>query len=593
LCHDLGENSDGDGDVDRDMDGDTDVDNPITVALDSRSAPQDAGNIRHTGATTMGPAPTSDVTATLISAMPDQVALNETRTIRAGTTTGPFWVEPANDARPGEDIGVIIPIAAAGYRAGSALFTVRGYEDGDEGLGILEVDPDNPRYFRDSSTRQSVHLSGPYTWWNIQDIDQQYPPREFDFDRHINWLRDKGYNHTRLWNFESAYWYSGGTTKLYVVPNVYQRTGPGLANDGRPKFDVTKLNQAYFDRLRERVIKARDNGIYVSVMFFQGIASTDRVVEWEGHPFNVNNNVNGINGDLNNNGAGSETHTLRNPDVVDAQRLHIRKAVDTLNDLDNVIWEIGNEIYPGPDQIEWAYDTIEYIREYESTKPNQHLIGLSYMHSYNDGGAWTRASPEVMFDSPADWISVGWREDWDDYRLDPPPATGEKVIISDVDHLWGTFDDSQILDARNWVWKSVTMSLHTINMEYGEPSNYPAATLRAEGRREVTAVVRDALASSLKLLERFDLSNMRPRSDLSSLPHCLAEAGRGYLIYKPQPNRDTFTVGGLIPGNEYEYEWFDTVANKPNDFGTLVPSETTQSFRPPTPYALLYLKNIE
>jgi len=34
---------------------------------------------------------------------------------------------------------------------------------------------------------------------------------------------------------------------------------------------------------------------------------------WQGHPFNKDNNINGIDGDLNNDGYGTEIHTLNVP----------------------------------------------------------------------------------------------------------------------------------------------------------------------------------------------------------------------------------------------------------------------------------------
>ena len=48
----------------------------------------------------------------------------------------------------------------------------------------------------------------------------------------------------------------------------FARTGPGQAFDGKPKFDVTQFNQAYFDRLRQRVEAAQERGCYVAVMLF-------------------------------------------------------------------------------------------------------------------------------------------------------------------------------------------------------------------------------------------------------------------------------------------------------------------------------------
>ena len=55
-----------------------------------------------------------------------------------------------------------------------------------------------------------------------------------------------------------------------VDPFPWQRTGPGLALDGKPKFDLNLFNQSYFDRLRSRVIAAGERGIYVSIMLFEG-----------------------------------------------------------------------------------------------------------------------------------------------------------------------------------------------------------------------------------------------------------------------------------------------------------------------------------
>ena len=48
----------------------------------------------------------------------------------------------------------------------------------------------------------------------------------------------------------------------------WKRTGPGLANDGKPKFDMTQFEQKYFDILKERVQQIENRGMYASVMIF-------------------------------------------------------------------------------------------------------------------------------------------------------------------------------------------------------------------------------------------------------------------------------------------------------------------------------------
>ena len=57
---------------------------------------------------------------------------------------------------------------------------------------------------------------------------------------------------------------------LTVSPHPWQRTGPGTATDGGLKFDLTKFDQSYFDRLRTRTEMLRNAGIYVGVYLFTG-----------------------------------------------------------------------------------------------------------------------------------------------------------------------------------------------------------------------------------------------------------------------------------------------------------------------------------
>lgn len=68
----------------------------------------------------------------------------------------------------------------------------------------------------------------------------------------------------------TGFWRTLDYKRLLFPPLPYQRTGPGTASDGAPKFNLNQFNQAYFDRLRSRVIAARDRGFYVSIMLFQG-----------------------------------------------------------------------------------------------------------------------------------------------------------------------------------------------------------------------------------------------------------------------------------------------------------------------------------
>ncbi|MBI4324516.1 MAG: hypothetical protein HY674_04560, partial [Chloroflexi bacterium] len=54
--------------------------------------------------------------------------------------------------------------------------------------GPLRVHPTNPRYFTDDGQR-AIYLAGSHTWNVLQDQGPTYPPRPFDYDGFITFLR--------------------------------------------------------------------------------------------------------------------------------------------------------------------------------------------------------------------------------------------------------------------------------------------------------------------------------------------------------------------------------------------------------------------
>ena len=437
--------------------------------------------------------------------------------------------------------------------------------------GTLRVHPDNPRYFTDGTGR-AIFLTGAHTWNNLQN-NAVYP--SVDYAEYLDFLQQHNHNFIRLWAWEQGGWDPWAAAHVTVAPGPFARTGPGQALDGEPKYDVTRFNELYFERLRSNVVAAQGRGIYVSVMLFQGwsVEKKGQVGNpWQGHPFNKVNNINGVDGDLNGDGQGPEIHTLDAPaNVLERQRAYVRKVVDTVNDLDNVLYEIGNEMHVG--SVQWQYRMIEYIRAYEKTKPKQHPIGMT-------GAPIANAD---LFASPADWISPTGK---DGYNSDPPPADGSKVIIADVDHVWPR-------QYRQWVWKSLTCGLNTAFMDlYGATKigDKQIKELRFVGdwgsQHETT---RKNMGYSRRYADRMDLAAMKPRGDLSSTGYCLAAPGREYLIY--QPDEGAFQVQ-LSGGSQtpFAVEWLDPKS------GTATSSEPVQAtgqanFTPPfSGDAVLYLK---
>jgi hypothetical protein len=166
--------------------------------------------------------------------------------------------------------------------------------------------------------------------------------------------------------------------------------------------------------------------------------SVEHAGTWKGHPFHSSNNVNGIDGDPDNDGLGTETHTLKLPDVAALQEAYARRLVDTVNDLDNVLYEISNESEYGAD---WHNHLARVIQDYEKQKPKQHPVGIT-------GGGPTN---EELFGGPADWISP---TEW----TDPSASDGRKVVIIDTDHF-GSVD-------RTWIWRSFLRGHNPILMDW-------------------------------------------------------------------------------------------------------------------------------
>ena len=294
--------------------------------------------------------------------------------------------------------------------------------------GPLRVSSINPRYFQDAMGRLA-YLTGSHTWSNLQDNGGSDPPPVFDYATYLDFLQANNHNFFRLWSWEESRWTTETSDDNYwFSPGPpYKRTGPELALDGKPQFDLNQFEQAYFDRLRVRVQEAGERGIYVAIVLFNGWSVADGRGgfafnnPWKGHPLNINNNVNGVNGDPDGNDSGTEIHTLEVPAITAIQKTYVRKIIDTVNDLDNVLYEISNE--SEGDSTDWQYYMINLIKEYESTKPKQHPVGMTVAYPNGDN--------EILLNSPADWISPNGN------LYDPPVANGRKVILLDTDHLCG------------------------------------------------------------------------------------------------------------------------------------------------------------
>jgi len=423
--------------------------------------------------------------------------------------------------------------------------------------GPLRVHPQNPRYFTDDGKR-AVYLTG-VEYWDILREDRSPDPRAIDYEKFLDIVTRYHLNFIRLWRWNELAKFSYpnenqlfGERVFFTSPSPWPRTGPGLAKDGKPKFDLTKFDESYFKTLRLRVEMAAKRGVYVSLMLFEGhsIQFSEAPWRWDGHPLNKENNINGIDGDANGDGIGLEVHTLQVPAVTRIQEAYVKKVIDTVNDLDNVLYEIANESHS--QSTEWQYHMIRFIKEYEANKPKQHPVWMS-----THGGGPTNAA---LFDSPADCIAPSPEGG---YRDDPPPVDGRKVILSDTDHLWGAPGDSQ------WVWKTFTRGMNPIN--YMELENLVQPSTMLENALKAMGVTR-------WIAGQIDLAEMVPRPELASSRYCLAEQGRTYIVYAPSSGG--VEVDLRRAKGDFKVRWMHPIEGKLEPAGE-VKGRDWRSFKPP------------
>ena len=465
--------------------------------------------------------------------------------------------------------------------------------------GPLKVDSKNPRYFSDANDR-IVYLTGSHTWANLQDIFVR-GEKPFDYLAYLDMMQKNGHNFMRLWMFEQPRMASWTADTVYFEPLPFARTGPGLAKDGKPKFDLTKYNPVYFKRLRQRIMEAAKRNIYVSVMLFQGWC-LDRTGFGIGNPFpylpyNAANNINHISAPETKEDFDDKPslHSLKlSPELLAIQEAYVKKVIEAVNDLDNVLYEIINE----GGATEWQYHMIRFIKQTEAGMPKQHPVGMTHRGD-------TIQYNQDLFDSPADWISpnaepykwkMGDSTISSSFKHNPPAANGKKIVIPDTDHLWGHGGNYK------WVWKSFLRGLNPIFMDPWSPLAgieseekttgwiYDEGGITKDDRNYPEFfLIRENMGYTLSFARRIDLKNMTPHGELSTTKYCVAYEGHEYLIYFPESNKAKIDLRNA-KGN-YVVEWFIPLMNRKVMGPRTVTGGDYLTIEPPTSLdAVLYLK---
>jgi len=433
--------------------------------------------------------------------------------------------------------------------------------------GPLRHNPVNPRYFTDD-TGEAVFLTGSHTWASMNDMWLDGEPRQdMDYPGFLQMMSDHGHNFMRFWQFNMqsrcAPWNEKDTL---FDPQPFLRTGPGKANDGLLKYDLEKPNPFYYERLVQRLRMAADKGIYASVMLFEAWAvkwATPGQNAWTHYPFHPQNNVNGCNDDARMpDGRAWKMFSLDCPKILAAQKRYVREVVTRVNALENVLFEICNEIPFTPEAMSWQEEMCRYVRSVEKDLPNRHPVGITA-----EGGDQDNRD---LFATSADWISPSNGEVFE-YRYNPPAADGSKVVVNDTDHLWGHGCDT------GWIWKSFLRGHNVLFMDPWEPIPgdldwwQDGDVSRNQRYYHVWDDARRNMGYARRLSLMFDMNRCMPIQTACTSTYCLAWEGEQYLAYFPAggfEGLDLRKAKGV-----YQVSWLDpatgiTHPGKPLNGGT-------------------------
>jgi len=452
-------------------------------------------------------------------------------------------------------------------------------------VAVLSVHPKNPRYFADGSGR-AIYLAGHQMFVDLQDnsFNKEFirnGQRILDWNEYVKFLKSCNFNYLRNW----VIWSTGSgamapVNNAIAFPMPYKRVkGHGKAKDGKDKFDLNEFDEVFFQRMRKRCEDLQEAGVYVSIMLFEvyGFLGGEPVGDppqtlWDGNVFNKENNINGIDVDYDGNGKGIEFFYTDDKRVLQLQKEYVRKLIDTVNHLDNVFYEIANELYAP----QWQYEMIEFVKRYEKTKPRQHLVLMSAGGRTRTGG-WRQMGRDPVVNSPADCFAAAGSWQSGCYRKkDPPANNGGKPGIVDMDHVSPGSDDV------GFVWSAFTRGYH-FNL-YDKPFDSPDA------ESPEWECVRRNVGKTVEYARKLDLVNVSPRDDLASTGFCLAKPGYQYVVY--QPSSGPFTVSGLRADTSYYYEQYDTKRHKVVASGQVKPSGSEEAFEPTSEGAVLYLSRL-
>jgi hypothetical protein len=370
----------------------------------------------------------------------------------------------------------------------------------------------------------------------------------FDQRAYVDALASRGLNLLMLWSYmgTNAAGQQGDSRIGYNAPEIW----PWAGSPDQRTFDLTSLNQAYFDRLKELVAYAESKGVMVLITVHDGWIK-DR---FDRHPFNPALG----NGPLTYNyqyveladydrempTAFSSSWTWQQKNQYFQERF-CDKVIIELNAYSNVIYEMFNE-------GKWYDATLR-------NKHEQHF--LKFFRARGDNLLLTN-SDEIVLDNPHSDSKVDvvtyhgdWTGRFNDFQSGFNQSPAKPYLLSEPVPGW---DGSNVsLDTiRRSVWEVAMAGAGWVNqndLSFGwDP--YAGSASKASLRDQAY----DYAGHCARFFNGSGMSfwNMRPKGNLSSTGICLAQEGAEYAVYAPSGGSFTLDLSAGA-GKTFAVHWYN------------------------------------
>jgi hypothetical protein len=409
--------------------------------------------------------------------------------------------------------------------------------------GPIQLHTENPHYFLWRGKPTVLITSGEHYGAVLN--------RDFDYRRYLKTLESHGFNLTRT--FSGAYCEPFGAFKIenntlapvgkrLICP--WQRSGTLGYVGGGNKFDLTKWDATYFERLRDFVAEADKRGIVVELVLFCPFYKDSM---WELSPMNIANNINGI-GRM----ERTEVYTLQHPRLLAVQKAMVCKIIEELNGFDNVYYEICNEPYFGGVTGKWQTIIAETIIKAESNLKTKHLIAQNI------------ANKSEKVTNPNPYVSI-----FNFHYAKPPNAVTEnyglnKVIGDDETGFAGSEPD--VYRIEGWDFIIAGGGLYN-NLDYSFTVGSEDGTADINAPGGGGPMLRKQLEILKNFINSFYFVKMKPDNSVikSKMPEnvtarALVQRDSAYAIYINGGGKADLVVE--LPSGVYKAEWVNTKTGK-------------------------------